>query len=112
MATMNIIQAMNRLRSDIQTWVANNLKTKVNTELKTGSTEEYKVLSDNNFTDADKNKLDGIAERAEVNVQSDWNVTDSNSDAFIKNQPSLCFFFYLCINWKIMNLKCRSFMTR
>lgn len=59
MATMNIIQAMNRLRSDIQTWVANNLKTKVNTELKTDSTEEYKVLSDNNFTDADKNKLDG-----------------------------------------------------
>jgi hypothetical protein len=29
------------------------------------------VLSDNNFTDADKNKLDGIAEGAEVNVQSD-----------------------------------------
>lgn len=58
MATMNIIQAMNRLRSDIQTWVANNLRVKVNTELKTGSTEEYKVLSDNNFTDADKDKLD------------------------------------------------------
>ena len=55
---MNIIQAMNRLRSDIQTWVANNLKVKVNAELKTDSTEEYKVLSDNNFTDADKNKLD------------------------------------------------------
>lgn len=89
MATMNIIQAMNRLRSDIQTWVANNLKVKVNTELKTDSTEEYKVLSDNNFTDADKNKLDGIAEGAEVNVQSDWNVTDSDSDAFIKNKPTI-----------------------
>jgi hypothetical protein len=61
MATMNIIQAMNRLRSDIQTWVANNLRVKVNAELKTGSTEEYKVLSDNNFTDADKNRLDNLS---------------------------------------------------
>lgn len=38
---------------------------------------------------ADKLKLNGIAAGAEVNVQSDWNVTDSNSDAFIKNKPSI-----------------------
>lgn len=38
---------------------------------------------------ADKTKLDGIAAGAEVNVQSDWNVTDSSSDAFIKNKPSI-----------------------
>ena len=38
---------------------------------------------------ADKLKLDGIAAGAEVNVQSDWNVTDSSSDAFIKNKPSI-----------------------
>ena len=38
---------------------------------------------------ADKTKLNGIAAGAEVNVQSDWNVTDSNSDAFIKNKPSI-----------------------
>jgi hypothetical protein len=31
-------------------------------------------------------KLATIAEGAEVNVQSDWNVTDTNSDAFIKNK--------------------------
>ena len=33
-------------------------------------------------------KLSGIASGAEVNVQSDWNVNDSASDAFIKNKPT------------------------
>lgn len=33
-------------------------------------------------------KLAGIAAGAEVNVQPDWNVTDTGSDAFIKNKPS------------------------
>lgn len=37
----------------------------------------------------DKIKLNGIAAGAEVNVQSDWNVTDTSSDAFIKNKPSI-----------------------
>lgn len=45
------------------------------------------VHTDNNFTTVLKNKLDGIATGAEVNVQSDWNVTDTSSDAFIKNKP-------------------------
>lgn len=47
-----------------------------------------KGLSTNDFTDAYKTKLDGIATGAEVNVQADWNVTDSSSDAYIKNKPS------------------------
>ena len=38
---------------------------------------------------ADKTKLDGIATGAEVNVQSDWNITDSTSDAYIKNKPTI-----------------------
>ena len=33
-------------------------------------------------------KLNGIAAGAEVNVQADWNVTDTTSDAFIKNKPT------------------------
>ena len=37
----------------------------------------------------DKVKLDGIATGAEVNVQSDWSVTDTSSDAFIKNKPTI-----------------------
>lgn len=33
-------------------------------------------------------KLSTIASGAEVNVQSDWEETDNNSDAFIKNKPT------------------------
>ena len=33
-------------------------------------------------------KLNGIAAGAEVNVQADWNETDTKSDAFIKNKPT------------------------
>lgn len=47
------------------------------------------VHTDNNYTTTDKNKLAGIASGAEVNVQSDWNVTDTSSDAFIKNKPTI-----------------------
>ncbi len=47
------------------------------------------VHTDNNFTTTEKNKLNGIATGAEVNVQSDWNVTDTSSDAFIKNKPTI-----------------------
>lgn len=41
------------------------------------------------MSSADKTKLNGIATGAEVNVQSDWSVTDSSSDAFIKNKPTI-----------------------
>ena len=37
---------------------------------------------------ADKTKLDGIAAGAEVNVQSDWNQSDTTADDFIKNKPT------------------------
>ena len=47
------------------------------------------VHTDNNFTTALKNKLDSIATGAEVNVQSDWDVADTSSDAFIKNKPAI-----------------------
>lgn len=49
---------------------------------------EGKGLSTNDYTTAEKQKLAGIAEGAEVNVQSDWNVTNSSNDAFIKNKPT------------------------
>ena len=38
---------------------------------------------------ADKIKLNGIADGAEVNVQADWNVANASSDAYIKNKPTL-----------------------
>lgn len=47
-----------------------------------------KGLSTNDYTDADKTKLAGIATGAEVNVQSDWNQTDPTQDDYIKNKPS------------------------
>lgn len=47
------------------------------------------VHTDSNFTAAEKTKLSGIAAGAEVNVQSDWSVTDTSSDAFIKNKPTI-----------------------
>lgn len=62
--------------SDTSSQWASNLNTnftnldedKVSKALKTGSESEYKVLSDNNFSDADKTKLANIADNAQVNV--------------------------------------------
>lgn len=47
------------------------------------------VHTDNNFTTTLKDKLDGIASGAEVNVQSDWSQTDNTADDYIKNKPSI-----------------------
>lgn len=43
----------------------------------------------NAFTDADVTKLGSIATGAEVNVNADWNETNSALDAFILNKPTL-----------------------
>ena len=47
-----------------------------------------KGLSTNDFTNTYKNKLDGIASGAQVNVQSDWSESDTSSDAYIQNKPT------------------------
>lgn len=47
-----------------------------------------KQLSTNDYTTSERAKLAGIAPGAEVNVQSDWNVTSTSSDAYIKNKPT------------------------
>lgn len=51
--------------------------------------EAGKGLSTNDFTDALLTKLNGIAEGAEVNVQADWNQTDTTADDYIKNKPDI-----------------------
>lgn len=51
-------------------------------------TDANYVHTDNNFTTTLKNKLDGIASGAEVNVQANWNETNSSSDAYIQNKPT------------------------
>jgi len=56
------------------------------TEIKTA----YENNADTNaFTDAEQTKLSGIASGAEVNVQANWNETNSGSDAFIQNKPTI-----------------------
>lgn len=47
------------------------------------------VHTDNNFTTTLKNKLDGIAAGAEVNVQPDWDQTTTTADDYIKNKPTI-----------------------
>jgi len=47
------------------------------------------VHTDNDFTTALKDKLDGVADGAEVNVQPNWDQADSGLADFIKNKPSV-----------------------
>lgn len=47
---------------------------------------EGKGLSTNDFTNEEKNKLDGIEYGAEVNVQSDWNQNDKDANDYINNR--------------------------
>lgn len=47
------------------------------------------VHTDNNFTTTEKNKLSGIQSGAEVNVQANWNQSDSTADDYIKNKPTI-----------------------
>lgn len=51
--------------------------------------ETGKGLSTNDYTTTEKNKLNGIASGAEVNVQSDWNQTTTTADDYIKNKPTI-----------------------
>ena len=52
-------------------------------------TDANYVHTDNNFSNNDKDKLDGIETGAQVNVQSDWNQTNNQADDYIKNKPSI-----------------------
>lgn len=47
-----------------------------------------KGLSENDFTNALKTKLDGIEAGAEANVQADWSQTNTGADDYIKNKPT------------------------
>ena len=49
--------------------------------------EAGKALSSNDYTDAEKTKLSGIAEGAEVNVNADWEA--ESGDAQILHKPTL-----------------------
>ena len=48
-----------------------------------------KQLSTEDYTTAEKNKLAGIQDGAEVNVQANWSETNNTLDSFILNKPTL-----------------------
>lgn len=54
-----------------------------------GVTTEATTSAAGLMSAADKTKLAGIASGAEINVQADWNETNTSSDAYIKNKPAL-----------------------
>lgn len=64
--------------------ISGNTISATNTTYSDATTSTHGLMSA-----ADKTKLNGIASGAEVNVQSDWSVTDTTSDAFIKNKPTI-----------------------
>ena len=53
------------------------------------STDVATQLADGLMSALDKQKLDGIASGAEVNVQSDWNQATNTADDYIKNKPTI-----------------------
>lgn len=71
---------LSHLWQRIKLMVTNSISGKVDKE--TG-----KVLSSNDFTTEEKNKLAGIATGAQKNVQPDWTAT--TGDGAIKNKPSI-----------------------
>jgi len=65
----------------------------MNTELYDNKVDKVvgKGLTENDFTNALKAKLDGIAIGADVNLQPDWNQLDDTQDDYIKNKPDTFF---------------------
>lgn len=63
---------------------------KVDQELKTGSNNEYKVLSDNNYSDAEKTKLSGIsAEAKKVEASAtNGNIKIDNVETVVYTLPA------------------------
>jgi hypothetical protein len=67
-------------------WKAESTAKQTAAEIKT----LYESNSNTNaFTNAEKTKLSGIQSGAEVNVQANWNETNSMLDSFILNKPTL-----------------------
>jgi len=65
----------------------------MNTDLYTNKVDKVvgKDLSENDFTDALKDKLDNLDANAEENVQADWLQDDDTQDDYIKNKPDQLF---------------------
>lgn len=71
--------------SDLNKPISTAVQTALNSKVDAVS---GKGLSTEDYTSEEKEKLDGIAIGAEVNVQSDWNITDATNDGYVKNKPT------------------------
>lgn len=71
---------LDHLWQRIKLLVTNNVSSKVDKV-------DGKGLSTNDYTNAEKTKLAGIAEGAQKNVQPDWSLT--SGDGAIKNKPTI-----------------------
>ena len=58
-------------------------------EMPPTTNSEVTTTSAGLMSSSDKIKLNGIEDGAEVNVQSDWNQSNTSSDDYIKNKPSI-----------------------
>ena len=83
-------QEIDTMISDIESGGSDltNYYTKSQADSKFVEAVSGKQLSTNDYTTAEKNKLSEIESGAQANVQADWSVTNSSSDAYIKNKPS------------------------
>ena len=83
-------QEIDTMISDIESSGSDltNYYTKSQADSKFVEAVSGKQLSTNDYTTAEKNKLSEIESGAQANVQADWSVTNSSSDAYIKNKPS------------------------
>lgn len=61
----------------------------IGNDLAIGETASTAYRGDRGKTAYDHSQSDHAPADAEKNVQSDWNETDGNSDAFIKNKPAI-----------------------
>ena len=53
------------------------------------ASEDFVNSNPGNISQAERDKLAGISEGAEVNTQSDWNESNNTSDSYIKNKPTI-----------------------
>lgn len=84
-AFSHISDAVKHITSDER-----NLWNTVSDKAESNHTHDNATQSNNGFmSSSDKTKLDGIAVGAQVNIQADWNVIDTSSDAYIKNKPTI-----------------------
>ena len=81
-ATDSINTAFSKVQTQIST-----LKTNVQTS-GTGLLDRVTTLENSDFATITQTDIDNW-NNAEQNVQSDWNVTSTSSDAYIKNKPDL-----------------------